>query len=88
MNENNSQVLEDQITTRDEKTCEIAFWMSIAGLIFSFFGQAFGIFLYIFEFIFAARGLKTRKRGKAIATIVMAIISLVILAIQVFVMMY
>ena len=77
MNENNSQVLEDQITTRDEKTCEIAFWMSIAGL----------IFLYIFEFIFAARGLKTRKRGKAIATIVMAIISLVILAIQVFIMM-
>ena len=41
-------------------------------------GVAFGIFVYVAEFYFAAQGLNTKKRWKAIATIAMAIISIII----------
>lgn len=62
--------------------CEIGFWLSILGLVCSFFGVAYGIFVYIIDFYFASQGLKTKKRGKAIATIVLSIISILIIIIE------
>lgn len=77
------QTFQDETTKKQEKMCELGFWLSIFGLLASFFGVAYGIIVYIFNFYFASQGLKTRKRGKAIATIVMSIISIIIIVLQV-----
>lgn len=82
-NEQNStsqfaQSFQDETIKKQEKVCEIGFWLSLVGLLLSFFGVSYGLLVYIMDFYFASQGLKTRKRGKAIATIVLSIISLVI----------
>ena len=59
--------------------CEIGFWLSVFGLFASFFGVAYGVFVYIIDFYFASQGLKTKKRKKAIATIVLSIISILVI---------
>lgn len=77
-----TQNFQKDITSKQEKMCEIGFWLSIFGLLCSFMGIAYGIFVYLFEFYFAAQGLKTRKRKKAITTIVLAIISILIIVLE------
>lgn len=42
-----------------------------------------GVIIYILDFYFAFNGLKTRKKGKAIATIVISIISIVVIIFQI-----
>lgn len=79
---NFSQTFQNENQKKQEKMCEIGFWLSILGLIGSFAGIAMGIFVYIMDFYFASQGLKTRKRGKAIATIVLSIISILIVIIE------
>lgn len=54
----------------------IGFIMSIFVLLLSCFG-AYAILLVILEFYFAIQGLKTKKKGLAIATIVLASLSIV-----------
>ena len=76
MNNNFVQSFQDETMKKKERMCEIGFWLSILGLVCSFFGIAYGIFVYIMDFYFASQGLKTRKKGKAIATIVLSIISI------------
>lgn len=85
MQQNNqfAQTFQDETTKKQEKMCEWGFWLSIIGLLASFVGVAYGVIIYILNFYFASQGLKTRKRGKAIATIVMSIISIIIIIIQV-----
>lgn len=78
-NNNFVQSFQDETMRKKEKMCEIGFWLSILGLVCSFFGIAYGIFVYIMDFYFASQGLKTRKKGKAIATIVLSIISILII---------
>ncbi len=68
----------------NEKYAIIGFIMSIVGLLFSFVGYTFGILLYLMEFYFAACGIRTKKKGFAIATFVLAGLSVVILVISVF----
>ena len=75
-NNNFVQSFQDETMKKKERMCEIGFWLSILGLVCSFFGIAYGIFVYIMDFYFASQGLKTRKKGKAIATIVLSIISI------------
>ena len=84
MQQNNqfTQSFQDETTKKQEKMCEWGFWLSIFGLLISFVGVAYGVIVYILNFYFASQGLKTRKRGKAIATIVMSIISIIIIVIQ------
>ena len=84
-NENNNfvQNFQDETDKKKEKMCEIGFWVSILGLITSFFGVMYGVIIYILTFYFAVNGLKTRKRGKAIATIIISIISIVIVVFQI-----
>ncbi len=76
------QSFQDETIKKQEKMCEWGFWLSIFGLLASFVGVAYGVIVYILNFYFASQGLKTRKRGKAIATIVMSIISIIIIVLQ------
>lgn len=77
-----TQTFQDETNKRKETLCEVGFWFSIVGLIISFIGVSFGLLVYGFDFYCAAQGLKTRKRGKAIATIVLSAISILILIIE------
>lgn len=89
MNEENnninqfSQDFENDLIKKQEKMCEVGFWISIAGVLLSIFGVAIGVIIYILDFYFAAQGLKTRKKGKAIATIILSIFSILIIVIQI-----
>lgn len=79
--QNNTQFVQNfqsQTDKKKETMCEIGFWISIFGLLGSFGGVAMGLLVYVMDFYFAAQGLKTRKRGKAIATIVMSILSILV----------
>lgn len=78
-----SQTFQDETLKKQEKLCEIGFWLSILGLLASFLGVAYGVFVYIMNFYFASQGLKTRKRGKAWATIILSIISILVIIFQV-----
>lgn len=78
-----TQTFSNETIKKQEKMCEIGFWLSLFGLLSSFFGVAYGLIIYILDFYFASQGLKTRKRGKAIATIILSIISLIIVVIQI-----
>lgn len=92
MNYNNPQIQNNQTQfsqtfkienqKKQETMCEIGFWISILGLLGSFAGIMMGLFVYILDFYFASQGLKTKKRGKAIATIVLSIISIIIVLVQ------
>ena len=54
------------------------------GLLDFFVGIAFEI-VYVLNIYFALQGLKTRKRGKAIATIIITIISIIIMILNIIV---
>lgn len=84
-NENKDFVnnFQEETDKKKETVCEIGFWISILGLILSFFGMMVGVIIYILDFYFAFNGLKTRKKGKAIATIVISIISIVVIIFQI-----
>lgn len=81
-NNNFTQTFQNETTKKQETMCEVGFWFSLVGLLASFFGISYGIILYIMDFYFASQGLKTRKRKKAIATIVLSIISILIILIE------
>lgn len=72
-----------EINKNQEIGCEICFWISILGLIASFFGILPGAIIYMLVFYYAVQGLKTRKKAKAVATIVISIISIIILILTV-----
>lgn len=74
-----TQNFQSDITKKQETTCEFGFWLSILGLVCSLMGVTYGLFVYIIEFYFAIQGLKTKKRKKAITTIVLSIVSILIL---------
>ena len=77
-----AQTFQNETTKKQEKMCEIVFWISLFGLICSFVGVTYGLIIYILDFYFASQGLKTNKRGKAIATIVLSIASILIIIFQ------
>lgn len=77
-----AQNFQDETNKRKEKLCEIGFWISILGVLGALGGVAIGLLVYVMDFYFASQGLKTKKRGKAIATIVLSIISIVITILQ------
>jgi hypothetical protein len=74
-----AQNFQTEANKKKEQMAEMGFWISVIGLFSSFFGVAYGIFIYAMDFYFASQGLQTRKRGKAIATIVLSIISIIII---------
>lgn len=72
-----SQTFQNQTNKTTETLGEIAFWCSIVGMILPCLGITFGLPVYLFAIYFACKNLKTRKRGKAIATIVLSGIAIV-----------
>lgn len=79
--DNNSQFTEKfqaETNKKQELMCEIGFWISIAGVFLAINGSTMGLFVYVIVFYFAYQGLKTRKKTKAKASIILAILSLVI----------
>lgn len=74
-----AKTFEEETIQKQEKLCEIGFWLSILGVVLAFFGITYGVIIYMLNFYFASQGLKTKKRGKAIATIVLSIISIFII---------
>lgn len=79
---NFAQTFQDETMKKKEKMCNVGFWLSILGLVCSLFGVTYGVIIYIMDFYFASQGLKTTKRGKAITTIVLSIISILIVIIE------
>lgn len=77
-----SNNLNNEVSNTIEKQCEIGFWLSVVGLVLSFFGYIYGIVLECLVFVFAIRGLKSRKRTKAIISIVLSIISIIIILVK------
>lgn len=61
----------------------IGFVISLLGLVLSFFGVYFGVLIIFIEISLAVRGLKSEHRGLAIATIVLAIVSAVIIVAEI-----
>ena len=53
--------------------------ISIIGLLLSFVGYTYGVLLYVLEFYFASRGIRSKRKGFAIATYVVAGVSILIL---------
>lgn len=58
--------------------------LSIFGLLLSLLGITYGVLIYMLEFYFAACGIKTRKKGLAIATFILAGLSIAILVFIIF----
>ena len=83
-NNSTANVFEDEAIRKRETMCEIGFWLSIFGFIISFFGIV-PVVILVVDSLFAIQGLKTRKKWKAIVTIILstlsAIISIVVLLI-------
>lgn len=61
----------------------VGFVVSLVGLVLSFFGVYYGVILYFLEFYCAIQGIHSRRKGLAIATIVLASVSIVILIIMI-----
>lgn len=62
----------EQNNKKQETLVIVGFVMSLIGLLLSCFGATYGVILIMLEFYFAIQGLKTKKKGLAIATIVLA----------------
>ena len=64
--------------SKKETLCTIGFALSIVGLLLPFIGATYGGIIYILNIWFGYQGLKTKKRGMAIATIVITIVSMLL----------
>lgn len=69
----------EQNNKRQETMVIVGFVMSLLGLVLACFGGAYGAILIALELYFAIQGLKTSKKGLAIATLVLAGVSVLIL---------
>ena len=78
-----TQSFQNEMTKKQEKTCEIGFWFSLFGVLGAFAGVSYGIIVYVMDFYFASQGMKTSKRKKAIATIILSILSILIVVFQI-----
>lgn len=76
-NDSYNQFVEQNQSTK-EKFAIAAFVMSLVGLLLSFFSFIYGWIIIFLEYYFAIQGLKTKKRGLAIAAIVLASVSIFI----------
>lgn len=72
-----------QANNKRNNTCaEISFWVSIVMLASSFFGIIAGAIIIIFNYYLAAQGLKSNKRGKAIAAIIISSIAIAVFIVK------
>lgn len=69
----------EQNEKKKETGVIVGFVMSVIGVLLSCIGFTYGILLYIIEIYLAVQGIHTKKKGLAIATIVLAGVSILIL---------
>ncbi len=74
---NSLNTFAEQNNKRQETFVIVGFVLSIIGILLMCLGVTFGAIIIFFEYYFAIQGLKTRKKGLAIATIVFASIAAV-----------
>ncbi len=75
--------IEDGKDKQKEKLCIIGFALSIAGLLLSFCGAYASIVFGCLDIYFAVQGWNTKKRGFAIATVVLTALSFLVMLFQV-----
>ena len=73
----------DSVNKSKEGMAIAGFVISIIGLLLSCFGITFGLLIIFLEIYFAINGLKTKKKGLAIATLVLGGITFFILIAQI-----
>lgn len=78
-NSTNTNVFIEENERKKEKNTIIGFIVAIIGLLITCAGVSYGAIIIFWELWYASQGLNTKKRGFAIATIVMAVINLIIL---------
>lgn len=71
-----AEKMKQDTAKKSETLCEVAFWISILGVVLAFFGYTVGVIIYIFDFYAASKGIKTRKKVKAIVTFVLSGLSI------------
>lgn len=69
---------QQEASNRYSTYAEVTFWISIIMLVLSIIGFAIGILPSVANLVFAIQGLKSYKRGKAIAAVVMTSIAIVL----------
>ena len=77
-----NQFVEKSRKTRENWTIA-GFVISLVGLLLSFFGITYGAIIIVLEFWCGFQGLQTKKKGLAIATIVLAGISVLLLILSI-----
>ncbi len=77
-----AQNFQNETIRKQEKMCEWGFWLSLIGLLASFMGVVYGAWIYILNFYFASQGMKTRKKTKAVLTIVLSVISIIVIIVK------
>lgn len=85
MQANNSfEAFEQENNKKRENFTMLGFGISLFGLLISLTGRSFGAIILMAELYLASQGLKTKNRGFAIATFVIAALSMLILVFQIF----
>ena len=78
-NSTNANVFIEENERKKERRTIVGFIVAIIGLLIACAGVSYGAIIIFWELWCASQGLNTKKRGFAIATIVMAVINLIIL---------
>lgn len=73
----------ENVNSSKEKMAVAGFVIAVIGIVLSCFGFSFGWLIIALEIYFAINGLKTSKKGLAIATLVLSGISILILVVQI-----
>lgn len=83
VNNNSLNTFMEQNQKKQETLVIVGFVMSLIGLLISFCGVTYGVILILLEYYFAIQGIKTKKKGLAIATIVIASVSIVLFIVNI-----
>ena len=78
INDSNAEILQKSNLKQNSNLCEIGFWLSIISLICSLFGSPLNFIINIFIFTLAGQGINSPKKKKAIASIIILIISIIL----------
>lgn len=74
----NSEKMQESSSKQNSNLCEIGFWLSIISLICALFGSPLNFIINIFIFTLAGQGINSNKKKKAIASIIILIISIIL----------
>lgn len=73
---------QQSVDKKNATFAEISFWVSLAMLLTAFTGVIYGAIIVIFNYWMAVQGLKSKKRGKAIAAIVISTAAIIVFVVK------